>query len=231
MPHPNDPAAPKPQLPESGDVVRLEWSPDGTQLSARIAGRHDLILTATIDPQEATPAGRGSVVLLLDRPDALYRFSAELLEQLDGDVWKLRLGDGPPERVQRREDFRLSASLPLLVAAPHRASEPVRAPESAAELRTAAGAHFRIFRLRDLSGGGCCAVGGEPWLALTSEHRGFLYLPDSGGPLPLNMRVVRRTDALTAFQFLDLDAPARERILRALYREYRMRRARGLESA
>ena len=71
----------------------------------------------------------------------------------------------------------------------------------------------------------------EPWLQVAGEHQGFLYLADDGGPLALTLKVVRVTRTHTAFQFVDPTEKTHERLLRALYREYRRLRAEGLETA
>jgi c-di-GMP-binding flagellar brake protein YcgR len=128
------------------------------------------------------------------------------------------------ERAQRRDYFRARIGLSLLVPTQRsrqpREGVPYQPPTDSA-------ADYRILRVRDLSGGGCCCETTDPWPPVGSRWTGYLYLDDARGPLELDLLALRRQDlddelvALVAFRFLEMRESKRQRILRALFREYR----------
>ena len=218
-------------LPQAGELVRLEWGDVG--INARAMTRETAIVTLGLLPgEDDLPAPpREQLRVIVERADALYRFEASLRAVNAEDLWTVTLRPESQERVQRREFFRMRIGLPLLVASrPSEASRSVRL--GASYLPPAvSGADYRMFRSLDLSGGGCLVDGCEEWLEPGSVHPGFLYLDDGGGPLPLSLLVIRsdgdedEDQAETVFRFVELKERRRERILRALYREYRRLRA------
>lgn len=138
---------------------------------------------------------------------------------------------GDTERAQRRDYFRARIGLSLLVPTQHAPREgvPFQPP-------TDSGADYRILRVRDLSGGGCCCETTDPWPAVGSRWTGYLYLDDARGPLELDLLALRRQEpdddpvGLVAFRFLEMRESKRQRILRALFREYRRQRRREAEA-
>ncbi len=224
-------------LPQVGELVRLEWGDVG--INARAMTRETATVTLGLLPGEddlpAPPPER--LRIIVERADAIYRFEANLRTVNAEDLWTVTLRPESQERVQRREFFRMRIGLPLLVASrPSEASRSVRLGASYLP-PAASGADYRMFRSLDLSGGGCLVDGGEEWLEPGSVHPGFLYLDDGGGPLTLSLLVIRSDGdeddgmAETAFRFVELKERRRERILRALYREYRRLRASRPETA
>jgi c-di-GMP-binding flagellar brake protein YcgR len=138
---------------------------------------------------------------------------------------------GDTERAQRRDYFRARIGLSLLVPTQ-------RAPREGVPYQppTGSGADYRILRVRDLSGGGCCCETTDPWPPVGSRWTGYLYLDDARGPLELDLLVLRRQEsddepvALVAFRFLEMRESKRQRVLRALFREYRRQRRREAEA-
>lgn len=232
-------------LPQIGELVRLDCA--GVELRARVVLRDAALLALRLLPgDDDLPASPPRVaVCVVERADALYRFRAvasrpsailsATVPTTEEQLWWFELDPSSRDRVQRREFFRMRLSLPLLVPrAKHRdllglslGALPV--------LTELSGADYRLFRSIDLSGGGCLLEGVEPWLRAGSEHRGYLYVGDDGGPLPLELIVIRSTaepsPGQTAIRFTRLPERRRERILRALYREHRRQRALRPESA
>jgi len=134
---------------------------------------------------------------------------------------------GEMQRVQRRDYFRARIGLSLLVPTQRpprpRDGVPYQPP-------TDSGADYRILRVRDLSGGGCCCETTSAWPSVGTRWTGYLYLDDGRGPLELDLLAVRREEpddeptALVAFRFLEMRESKRQRIMRALFREYRRQR-------
>jgi c-di-GMP-binding flagellar brake protein YcgR len=133
---------------------------------------------------------------------------------------------GGTSSSQRREYFRARIRLSLLIPTQRQP----RLLEGVPYLPpTKSGTDYRILRVRDLSGGGCCCEATDDWPAVGSRLTGYLYLDDGRGPLDLDLLVLRRQDdeaeesevALVAFRFLEMRESKRQRILRVLFREYR----------
>lgn len=181
---------------------------------------------------------------------------------------------GETTSAQRREYFRARIGLSLLIPTQPRARTHPR--EGVPYLPpTASGVDYRILRVRDLSGGGCCCETTDDWPQVGSHLTGYLYLGDTRGPLELDLLVLRRqeggpaadfevrladargpaepagnladsqpeplctrddedatdeTITLVAFRFLEMRESRRQRILRALFREFRRRRRQSSES-
>ena len=127
------------------------------------------------------------------------------------------------ERAQRRDYFRARIGLSLLVPTQRsrqpREGVPYQPPTDSA-------ADYRILRVRDLSGGGCCCETTDPWPPVGSRWTGYLYLDDARGRQDLDDELV----ALVAFRFLEMRESKRQRILRALFREYRRQLRRDAEA-
>lgn len=223
-------------LPQVGELVRVEWADHF--ITGRAVTRNTTLVALLLLPgdDELPPPPRHALRVVVERADALYRFDARLRNANTDELWTLELDPASQDRVQRREFFRMRLGLPLLVAA--RASEPARDLNLGVSYFPAVerGADYRMFRSLDLSGGGCLVEGTEEWLKPAGVHSGYLYLDDGGGPLPLSLLVIRslrnedEERIETAFRFVELKEQRRERILRALYREYRRLRATQAES-
>ncbi|MCC7144067.1 MAG: PilZ domain-containing protein [Candidatus Eisenbacteria bacterium] len=224
------------QLPEPGESIRLEWGEADEPLRARVTSRDGsrIEISPTTGPWGAYLPTAQPVSCIAERPDALYVFTARCHPGPGGSArWILEFESGRQERLQRREFFRMRIHLPLLVAAPGAPFDrelgkaiPYLSPREPA-------GEYRLLRLSDLSGGGCLANGWEPWLTPGTVHVGYLYIDDGGGPLPLRLLVVRADEERgeTAFHFVEMRERRRERVLRALYREYRRQRANRPETA
>jgi len=87
---------------------------------------------------------------------------------------------------------------------------------------------YHIFPLADLSGGGCFCLDPEEVLEVGLVLPARLDLGDGDPPLSVTAEVVRRGEARgeggAGLRFLDLPEKNRERIMRALFREFRERR-------
>lgn len=210
---------------EPGETLRWrfgEASPASAVVRAREGRRLELSLAAR-SPRLPTDH---TVQLEIERPDALYLLSARVDAQPSERRLDLVLSEASPERVQRREYFRLPFAASLMIARTpgHPAGSASSAPPIIEGGRFEP--EFLLTRVHDLSGGGCRVEGTQPWLGLDQVHAGFLYLGE-GAPLALDLRTVRieRSPERTAFQFVGLPERRRERILRALFREHRRLRS------
>ncbi|MEZ4654644.1 MAG: PilZ domain-containing protein [Candidatus Eisenbacteria bacterium] len=107
---------------------------------------------------------------------------------------------------QRREYFRSPIGLCMMVPVSPR---PRIGPRDGVPFLPPAGdgADYRMLRLHDLSGGGCCCEVDDDWPGLRTEHTGYLYLDDGRGPLELDLLVVRRGPAEEVVQQPDAFAP------------------------
>lgn len=232
-------------LPQIGELVRLDCS--AVELRARVVLRDAALLALRPLPgdEDIPAAPPRAAVCVVERPDALYRFRAvasrpsavlsATVPTTDRDLWWFELDPLSKDRVQRREFFRMRLSLPLLVPRVKSRDLLGLSLGSLPLLAEGTAADYRLFRSIDLSGGGCLLEGVEPWLSAGTEHRGYLYVGDDGGPLPLELIVIRSTmepsPGQTAIRFAHLPERRRERILRALYREHRRQRTLRPESA
>jgi len=215
---------------EAGETLRWrigEATPASAVVRAREGRRLELSLAARTP---RLPADH-TVLLEVERPDALYLLSARVDAQPSDRRLDLVISEANPERVQRREYFRLPFAASLLLA--RTPGHPAGSASSAPPLLDGGRfeAEFHLARVHDLSGGGCRVEGTQSWLGLDNVHAGFLYLGE-GAPLALDLRTVRieRSPERTAFQFMGLPERKRERILRALFREHRRLRSTRLSN-
>jgi c-di-GMP-binding flagellar brake protein YcgR len=209
--------------PAALDRVRLRLEGEDGWLRARIrrrAGRRlELLLPAGIGGPDA---GR-SVQILLGAPDAAYLYRARIVKyhEAAGDQRRvaLLLDPSTPERWQRREFFRMRVGFPFAVELPLDEDAPVQA-ESPGTLH--------LFRLLDLSGGGCLCLDPAERLRPGRLYRARLKLPELPEYLLLTARVARRTrlsgTAAAGLEFAGVRERQRQQILCALFSEYRSRR-------
>lgn len=205
----------------------------------RLLAREDrqLELTTIAPESEVSPAVRGArtIKLIHFAPDAVYAITVESRQSPGRSRFVCRAVEEPPVRIQRREHFRMAVAFPMLVSLPNsgwrglpRAGVPYLPPQID-------GPDYRILRLRDMSGGGCRCVGAEVWMEPGTVVTGFVYLGDGAGPLAVKLLVVRTfgngRGREVAFQFVEMKERRRERILRALFREYRRQRLTQQETA
>jgi c-di-GMP-binding flagellar brake protein YcgR len=208
-------------------------------------------------PRHAEPLGQSfvpgdEVQLLLGRRDSAYVFHAAVLSCPEDDLVAVLL-NGHPMRLQRREYFRLVVRLPIVVNLDRESSTEKPAPSGAEsddesavggccgaaateeedpEASVAAGVAgsapgVRIFRLADLSGGGCLCLDPDGLLQRGRLYSARLDLHDGAAPLQVCAEVVRRGISFgspsVGLRFVALAEKHRERIMRSLFREHRRR--------
>jgi c-di-GMP-binding flagellar brake protein YcgR len=193
--------------------VRIRFGERESWKTARLrtrAGRRLDLLIGEDDPGTLEVGEAAQVLLCAD--DAAYLHRARvLLPPLSGRM-VLILEASVPERWQRREFFRMRVSVPMLL-------------EGGSEARPASG----LFRVVDLSGGGCLCLDAGEELAVGDAFQGRLKLPQTSESVRVRLRVVRRTRdrgrPAAGLFFEALREKDRQRIVCSLFAEYRRRRA------
>lgn len=172
----------------------------------------------------------GAVVrLVVGRADGAWVQRALVVARPTAERLILDLEPGRRVRMQRREYFRLGVRLPIAVRL-GRAGEPPddATPDSAPPARESE--LPRLFRVLDLSGGGCFVRDDDEVLRIGAEHDACLDLRDQESPLQVRVVVVRRGrvsgEAGAGLRFLDLRESCRARIMRALFEQFRRERIR-----
>lgn len=213
-----------------GSVLTIEV--DGACLGrCRVVGRDgrrfEVTPLAPPDLANVIPAAR-SVSLGFVAPDALYTWNARVFDRLTPRRFSLIADDLTPTRVQRREFFRLPVRFPILLCRPDPQGNQFLAEGVPYLPPREDGTDYRILRTIDVSGGGCLCAGSEEWMREGYTYDGHLYLGDGQPPLAVRMALLRvfgeGRAQQSAFQFVELRERRRERILRALFREYRRQR-------
>ncbi len=205
--------------PKPGDRARLAPATGGRTIRARVAtvdGRR-VVLRIRPGADPVTPPV-GPLRLLLCAEDAAYLWKVEADPKGAGNARELAvtLVEGPLRRLQRRRYFRMQVQMPLLLR------------ESGLDEKGQP--RVRILPVRDLSGGGCLCVDPDGLLEPGMIREARLLLEKPAGFLAVQVQVVRRTRApsgelAAGLRFLGLVERDRERILRALFEEYRRNRS------
>jgi c-di-GMP-binding flagellar brake protein YcgR len=205
------------------DRARLRLGDGHPWKRARILLRQGQRLELTLPARSSSAAlapGR-SVQVLLCREDAAYLHGAEILPGSSGDRLLLLLGPAGPLRWQRREFFRMWVGFPFAIDLPGR--------------KGGDGRRLHLFRLLDLSGGGCLCLDPGGHLRPGAPYRLHLKLPESRERMLLQGRVVRRTrvrgERAAGIEFVGLRDRDRQKILCALFGEYRRQRVRDEEAS
>jgi c-di-GMP-binding flagellar brake protein YcgR len=233
------PALPTPQAEGEvtltvGDRLRLCLR-DGSRLRARVTssqgGELTLRLAAASQPAPGALAPPERVEVCLYREDAVYLSGATVLRRSEEGSLVLVLEAAPPQRLQRREYFRMPVRFSFLLRLRRRRPRgeegrpAVEAPAAPAEE-----AHWALFALVNLSGGGCLCLDPQGQLRMDGVFEGRLHTGDDDPPLILRTAVVRRTkvrgEPAAGMRFVGLREKDRQRIMAALFREYRRVRAR-----
>jgi c-di-GMP-binding flagellar brake protein YcgR len=237
--------------PEPGTRVRILTAvDDGDGIAARVIEVEGERVVLRLSPGAGDEGqfllAGVEVQLLLGRRDAAYLYQAAVLAAPQENLVAVLLC-GHPLRVQRREYFRLAVRLPIGVRLrPEPAERPPvdgEYPGVAAAVpgETGAGTEneptpsvtLQVFRLADLSGGGCLCLDPDNQL-----HRGRLYtasleLHDGEPPLAVRVEVVRKGVSFgypsAGLRFVAMVEKQRERVMRTLFREYRQRSPRNTE--
>lgn len=136
----------------------------------------------------------------------------------------------------RREFFRSDLDLPLLLVTPDEPGPGAAESGISSRRPDLSQAEMRILRVRNLSGGGCCCIALGDRVPGDRIHTAHLYLEDGEPALALQVQVVRATSSAPgsweiAFCFLRLRERSRQRIMRALFREYRRGKTAESESS
>ncbi len=152
-------------------------------------------------------AVRLPIAVRLDREDAVGESEAEELESDEDD------------------EPMLSGSTPAGPGVSARETENADAVGAADSLPTAP--EIRIFRLADLSGGGCLCFDPEGLLQPGRAYAACLDLHDGEAALQVSVEVVRRGISFgypsAGLRFATLAEKHRERIMRTLFREHQRR--------
>lgn len=180
------------------------------------------------DPHGRAFIPGAQVQLLLGGRDAAHLFHATVASRPEDGVIAVLLG-GHPMRLQRREYFRLAVRLPIVVRLPR--ENPDGDSEAGGTEPPPAAPEIRIFRLADLSGGGCLCLDPEGLLRSGQVYAADLDLHDGEPALPLEVEVVRRGISLgypsAGLRFVGFAEKDREKIMRTLFREQRRRAVTG----
>jgi c-di-GMP-binding flagellar brake protein YcgR len=221
-------------VPGIGDRVRVCLR-DGSRLRARITALEganlELVLATPSRPAGAAVAPADTVELCLYHQDAVYVHQASVRSRLEEGKLTLLLEPSPPQRLQRREYFRMPVRFSFLVRLRGRS---LREAEGGLmeEDPSAPPAQWALFSLVNLSGGGCLCLDPKGLLRMDAVYEGRLHTGDEDPPLVLCVAVVRRTqmrgEEAAGLRFVGLKEKSRQRIMAALFREYRKVRAKRL---
>ena len=181
-----------------------------------------------VDAAELLKGGT-AVRLVVGRADGAWVQRAIVVARPTAERLILDLEPGRRVRMQRREYFRLGVRLPIAVRLGRAGEQPEDVtPESAPPAREAE--LPRLFRVLDLSGGGCFVRDDDEVLRIGAEHDACLDLRDQEAPLQVRVVVVRRGrvygEGGAGLRFLDLRESCRARIMRALFEQFRRERIR-----
>lgn len=213
--------------PIIGERIRLRLQggePVQARVDLRVGRRCEVTLpSGPLRPAELAP-GR-PFELWLSRNDAAYVHRGSVLEETDAGRAVLLLNEDTPERLQRREYFRLKVRLPILLRIP--GQEPDSSESGAAQSR------WLLFPVRDLSGGGCLCLDPDELITIGNLYEARFKTEPHQSPLSFTLRAVRRTTVrnlpAAGFEFVALPEKDRARIMAALFSEYRRIRTRILQ--
>jgi c-di-GMP-binding flagellar brake protein YcgR len=225
--------------PAPGDRVRLCLG-DGSRLRARVTAcvgtQLELVLAATSRPVESRLVANDPVEICLYHADAVYVHRASFRSRLPEGALAVLLDGAPPQRLQRREYFRMPVRFSFLVRLrgrrrPTESMTPMLEDPSIPSAPT----QWALFSLVNLSGGGCLLLDPEGLLKPDTVYEGRLHTGDDQPPLVLQSAVVRRTQfrggPAAGLRFVALKEKDRQRIIAALFREYRRIMARRRQRA
>lgn len=200
----------------AGDRLRIEAESGQWETTAQVVlcapERIEVELDQPGPETDGRIRGGTRVRLYVGRADGAWMQPAVVSFRSSAERVVLDLEPGRIARMQRREYFRLGVRLPIAVG--------LGLPEGMP----------RLFRVLDLSGGGCFVHDEEETLDVGEEHDACLDLRDQRAPLNLRVTVVRRGQVSgetgAGLQFLGLQESSRERIMRALFDQFRRERIR-----
>jgi len=228
--------------PIDGERLKIRFPEQGRSARARLVSRDGERWRLVVQSAFEVPDHTACVSVQFRRSDAAYEYEGCLIqtapdpsraagdrampEGLEGGVMPggteriFLVTDPTPRRLQRREYFRMRVRLPFMVEGV--IDPPAIDPPSP-----------RCLQLVDLSAGGCCCRDPEGTLQAGLVYRVRLML-EAGAALVLHARVVRRArmrqGPVAGLHFPDLRDCDRERIMSALFEEYRRQRRRSLET-